>query len=125
MNMTMTTKELLDAYYQGLMKKSGWEPLIADDFIYQGGRNMTEPPLMGKAAYLQLMNKTYALFTAMRVKDQIVDGDRAYVLTNYDFSFPNGKKATSDAVEVWNVRNGKLASRTVFNDTYSVAQLMQ
>src|SRR5580698_484372 len=35
----MTAKELLDTYYQGLMKKSGWEPLIADDFIFLGGRN--------------------------------------------------------------------------------------
>ena len=54
----MTTKELLDTYYQGLMKKSGWEPLIADDFIYLGGRNMTDKPVEGKAAYLQVMNKT-------------------------------------------------------------------
>jgi len=26
---------------------------------------------------------------------------------------------------VWTVRDGKLASRTVFNDSYSIAQLMQ
>jgi len=26
---------------------------------------------------------------------------------------------------VWTVRDGKLASRTVFNDTHTVAQLMQ
>jgi ketosteroid isomerase-like protein len=121
----MTTKELLDTYFQGLMKKSGWEPLIADDFIFWGGRNMTEPPVVGKAAFIQVMNKFYPLFTAMRVKDQVVDGDRAYFLTNYDFSFPNGKKANGDVVEVWTVRDGKLASRTVFNDTHTVAQLMQ
>ena len=35
----------------------------------------------------------------MRVKDQVVDGDRAYVLANYDFSLPNGKKVNGDVVE--------------------------
>jgi len=56
----MTTNELLDTYFQGLMKKSGWEPLIANDFVFLGGRNMTEPPVVGKAAYLQVvMEKFY------------------------------------------------------------------
>ena len=73
------------------MKKSGWEPLIADDFIFLGGRNMTEPPV-GKAAYLQVvMSKFHPLFTPTHVKDQVVDGDRAYVFAN-DFSLPNGRK---------------------------------
>lgn len=108
------------------MKKSGWEPLIADDFVFLGGRNMTEPPVVGKAAYLQVvMDKFYPLFTAMRVKDQVVDGDRAYVLANYDFSLPNRKKVNGDVVEGSTVRDGKLASRTVYLDTYSFDLFMK
>jgi hypothetical protein len=92
----MTTKELLDEYFRGQAKNSGWEHLIADDFRFLGGRNMTEPPVLGKAGFIKVMTNFHNLFTAMRVKDQVVDGDRAYVLTNYDFSFPNGKKANVD-----------------------------
>jgi hypothetical protein len=32
----MTTKELLDEYFQGLAKKFGWGHLIADDFRFLG-----------------------------------------------------------------------------------------
>ena len=36
----MTTKELLDEYFQGLAKKFGWQHLIANDFRFLGSRNM-------------------------------------------------------------------------------------
>jgi ketosteroid isomerase-like protein len=88
-------------------------------------QNMTESPVLGKAGFVQVMTQFYKLFTAMRVNDQVVEEDRAYVLTNYDLAFPNEKKANIDTVEVWTVRDGKLASRTVFNNSYSIAQLMQ
>ena len=44
----MTTKELLDEYFQGLAKKFSWEHLIANDFRFLGSRNMTESPVLGK-----------------------------------------------------------------------------
>jgi ketosteroid isomerase-like protein len=61
----------------------------------------------------------------MRVKDQVVDGDRAYVLANYDLSLPNGKKVNGDVVEAWTIRDGKLALRTAYHDSYSFDLLMK
>jgi len=70
------------------------------------------------------MTHFYNLFTAMRVKDQVVDGDRAYVLTITIFLFQR-KESQRRCGRAVTVRDGKLASRTVFNDSYSIAQLMQ
>ena len=57
----MTTKELLDEYFQGLAKKFGWGHLIADEFRLLGSRNMTESPVLGKAGFVQVMTQFYKL----------------------------------------------------------------
>src|SRR5262249_5672854 len=57
-NRPMTTKDLLDTYYTGIKRKSGWDSTIADDFQFIGGNNMSKPdPLVGKAAYQELINR--------------------------------------------------------------------
>lgn len=33
----MTTKDLLETYYEGFAKKQGWETVISDDFKFVGG----------------------------------------------------------------------------------------
>jgi hypothetical protein len=86
----MTSEELLDIYYDGIARKSGWDSVIAEDFEFVGGHNMTKPePTIGKAAYQQVIARFSRNFTAMRVKDRLVAKDRAYVLANYDYAFPN------------------------------------
>jgi ketosteroid isomerase-like protein len=114
----MTPEELLDAYYQGLARKSGWDSVLDENFGLVGGHNMTKSdPAVGKAAYQQVIARFSRVFTAMRVKDRLVAKGRAYVLANYDYAFPNGKTANGDVMEVWKIRNGKLASLTIFFDT--------
>jgi len=114
----MTSEELLDSYYHGLTRKTGWDSVLAEDFEFVGGHNMTKPaPAMGKAAYQTVIDRFSRIFTAMRVKDRLVAQDRAYVLANYDYAFPNGRTANGDVLEVWKIRNGKLAALTIFFDT--------
>jgi ketosteroid isomerase-like protein len=114
----MTAEELLDSYYHGLASKTGWDSALADDFAFVGGHNMTKPsPAIGKAAYQTVIDRFSRIFTAMRVKDRLVAKDRAYVLANYDYAFPNGRAANGDVLEVWTIRNGKLAALTIFFDT--------
>jgi ketosteroid isomerase-like protein len=118
------TQQLLDTYYAGVQRKSGWESTIADDFEFVGANNMTHPdPAVGKAAYGEVMNRFARIYKDMRVKDVVVAGDRAYALTNYDYSLPNGKSASGDVVEVWKVRDGKLAALTIYLDTLAFDQL--
>src|SRR5215213_10918181 len=90
-NLIMKTKELLDTYYKGFAQKQGWEKVIADDFHFIGG-DMTKPePVVGKQAYVEIINRFSKLFTAMRVKEMYTTDSGAFVLANYDYTFPNGK----------------------------------
>lgn len=113
----MTTRELLEAYYRGFAQKKGWESVISDDFKFVGGDMTKTAPIVGKLTYLEVIKRFGSLFTAMRVKEMIVEGDRAFVRANYDYVFPNGKSMSGDVAELWKAKDGKLDSLTIFFDT--------
>ena len=113
----MTTRELLETYYQGLAKKRGWETVIADDFTFLGGDMTKTTPIAGKQAYVEVIKRFSKWFTDMRTKDVFVSDDGAFVLANYDFTFPNGKSINANVAELWKVKNGKLDVLTIFFDT--------
>ncbi len=86
------TKQLLQFYYAGFAAKDGWESALSEDFEYTGGDMNHTTPVTGKQAYIEIIKRFAQRFEAMRVKEMIVDGEKAIVIGNYDFSFPNGKK---------------------------------
>lgn len=118
----MTTKQLLEAYYAGFAKKEGWESVISDNFKFIGG-DMTKPEsLIGKQAYREVFNRFSKVFTNMRVKEMIIEGDSAFVLAHYDYVFPGNHKISGNVAELWKVKSGKLDALTIFFDTLSFHQ---
>ena len=117
----MTTKELLEIYYKGFAEKAGWEDVIAADFQFIGGDMTKTEPIIGKEAYDQVIKRFSQSFQSMKVKEMIIQGDRACVIGNYDFLFPNGRKMNGDVAEVWTVTNEKLQSLTIYFDTLTFA----
>jgi ketosteroid isomerase-like protein len=113
----MTTIELLESYYIGFAQKSNWESVLSDDFKFTGGDMTKTTPVVGKAAYVEVIKRFSQLFTNMRVKQMIVDNDNACVIGNYDFVFPNGKSINGDVSEIWKAKNGKLDSLIIYFDT--------
>ncbi|MEJ1239330.1 nuclear transport factor 2 family protein [Chryseolinea sp. T2] len=111
------TKQLLETYYSGFAAKSNWEDTIADDFRYVGGDMTNTQPVVGKQAYVDIIKRFSQRFESMRVRQMIVDGDKASVIGNYDFQFPNGRKINGNVSENWTVKNGKLQSLTLYFDT--------
>ncbi|SIN67189.1 nuclear transport factor 2 family protein [Chitinophaga niabensis] len=111
-----TTKQLLETYYKGFAQKQGWESVISDDFKYTGG-GISQTPLTGKAAYIEVIKRFSRVFQSMRVKQMIVEGEKASVIGNYDFKFPNGETINGDVSEIWTAKDGKLDSLTIFFDT--------
>ena len=114
-------KELLETYYNGFAEKSNWESVIADDFHYVGGDMTKTEPLVGKQAYIDVIKRFSQVFTAMRVKKMIIQGDSACVIGNYDLKFPNGKELNGNVAEVWTAKNNKLQSLTIYFDTLTFA----
>ena len=112
-----TTRQLLETYYKGFAEKANWESLIADDFEYVGGDMNNIKPVIGKQAYIEIIKRFSQRFETMRVKQMIVEDDKASVIGNYDFQFPNGLKINGNVSENWTVKNGKLQSLTLYFDT--------
>jgi ketosteroid isomerase-like protein len=113
----MTTKELIEIYYKGFAQKSNWDSVLSDDFKFIGGDMTKTTPVVGKAAYIEVIKRFSQLFTSMRIKQMIVEHDSACVIGNYDYVFPNGKSINGDVAEIWKVKDGKLDSLTIFFDT--------
>lgn len=119
--MEKSIQKLLDIYYKGFAEKGNWENVIADDFRYIGG-DMTKPePLIGKKAYIEVIKRFSQVFTGMRVKEMIVQGENACVIGNYDLRFPNGQELNGNVAELWTSKNGKLQSLTIYFDTLTFA----
>jgi ketosteroid isomerase-like protein len=117
MKNSASTKQLLETYYKGFSQKQGWESVISDDFKFIGG-NMTEmTPVLGKPAYIEIIKRFSRVYKTMRIKEMIVEDERACVIGNYDYLFPNGKSINGDVAEIWKAKDGKLDSLTIFFDT--------
>jgi ketosteroid isomerase-like protein len=116
-----STRQLLECYYKGFAEKSDWDSVIAEDFEYTGG-DMTKPePLRGKQAYIEVIKRFSQVFKTMRVKEMIIDGDKACVIGNYDLQFPNGQLMNGNVAELWTAKNGKLQSLAIYFDTLTFA----
>ncbi len=117
MDNQQTTRQLLETYYKGFSEKSNWESVIADDFEYIGGDMNNIQPIVGKQAYIEIIRRFYQRFEKMSVKQMVIEGDKASVIGNYNFVFPNGFKINGNVSENWTVKNGKLKSLTLYFDT--------
>ena len=114
----MTTKELLETYYKSFaQKQKGWEAVLSDDFKFTGGDMTKTTPIVGKAAYIEVIKRFSQVFKTMRVKEMVAADDKACVIGNYDFVFPNGKSINGDVAEIWKIKDDKLDALTIFFDT--------
>ena len=114
-------EDLLKTYYKGFAEKSHWEDVIADDFRYVGGDMANSEALVGKQAYIEVIKRFSQVFSAMRVKEMIVQGDTACVIGNYDLRFSNGREINGNVAEIWTAKKGKLQSLTIYFDTLTFA----
>jgi ketosteroid isomerase-like protein len=117
----MSIKELLEVYYQAFSAKSDFGSVLADDFEYTGGDMSNPRTLVGKAAYIEVINRFSQLFKSMKVEKMIIQKESACVIGNYDFIFPNGKHINGNVAEIWAAENGKLKSLTIYFDTLTFA----
>ncbi|WP_018614672.1 hypothetical protein [Segetibacter koreensis] len=61
-------------------------------------------PVIGKQGYIEVINRFSKVFTSMQVKAMIIQADKACVVGNYDFKFPDGKEINGNVAEIWPVK---------------------
>ena len=111
------TRKTIQSYFDRLERKNGWEASLADQLQFT---SFTSPAkhVSGREAYLQATKRFYSTIAGVRVRDVIVDGDKACVLTHYALRPPNGTPAfESDVAEIFSVKNDKIDSLGIYFDT--------
>lgn len=83
----MTTKTIIEGYFDCLKQKEGWEAFLSDDLIFT---NFASPvkQLTGKAAYLESTRRFFSMVTSVEVNDLLIDGEKACALTCYELQPP-------------------------------------
>jgi len=107
-------KELLNNYYANLADGDTWQSSISDQFLFKGTGVSGSS---GKAAYVEVIKRFRRLFENVRAKENIANDERACVIANYDLVSPKGNKLNFDIAEVWEIKNNKLDSLTIYYDT--------
>jgi ketosteroid isomerase-like protein len=121
MKNTMTTKEIIQKYYDGIARKDGWQNVISDDVTFGGtGVKSTQ----GKDAYIEATSNFLRAVKTSKVKDMIIDGDKACAVVHYELASPKGNSAGLDVAELLSVKHGKIDSSTIFFDTAAFRAFM-
>lgn len=112
----MTTREVIDQYFERLKRKSDWDALLAPDIVFV---SYTSPNkrVEGKEAYLAATKRFYGSIGSVEVREMLIDGDRACALTRYEIQPPNGAPFPSDVAEIFTVSGGRIASFGIYFDT--------
>ncbi len=112
----MTTKNIIQRYFDSLEKKSGWEAFLADEMTFTSFSTPIKQ-VTGKGAYLEATKRFFSMITAVELRDMIVEGDKTCALTRYDLQGPGGRAFDSYVAEVFTVRNGKILSLEIYFDS--------
>lgn len=112
----MSTTELLRQYFEALAQKGSWQSFLADGLRFT---SFTSPrkELTGKAAYLESTKRFFSMVVSLEVRELLVQGEKACVLTRYQLQGPTGGRFDSDVAEVFTVRNEKIESFGIYFDT--------
>ena len=112
----MTTRMIVQGYFDRLAKRDGWESALTDDVVFT---SFTSPvkEVRGKQPFLESTKRFYSMIRSFELRDLIVDGDRAVALTRYQLGGPGGASFSSDVAEVFSVANGKITSFAIYFDS--------
>lgn len=116
----MTTKEILEKYYETLAAKGDFGQLLSENFLLTG---TVAKESRGKDEYAK--NIFFQLVKSLTVKTMVIEGERACAVVNYVLVSPKGDESLScDVAEVWGMKNGKLESLEMYFDTAAYQKFM-
>ena len=112
----MSTRQVIERYFEQLKHRGNWETLLADDLSFT---TFTSPvkEVKGKAAYLESTRRFFSMVQSVEVRDLIVAGTKACVLSRYQLQAPTGARFQSDVAEIFTIRDGKIAAFAIYFDS--------
>src|ERR1700730_13331742 len=100
---TMSTKEIVENYYGRVQRNDGWQALISDDIKFVSPGTNTS----GKAPYIEATSRFLGIVKDVKVKDLIIEGDKACALVDNAIVSPNGDRGSCFVAEFLSMKEGK------------------
>lgn len=111
----MSTRSVVEGYYQALRSRGDWQTFLADDMAFISHVSPARQ-LAGKKAYLEGTQRFFSMIDSVTVRELIIDGEKACALTRYGLQSPRGR-FESDVAEILTVRGGKIDSFAIYFDS--------
>src|SRR3954447_13658254 len=119
----MTTKELVQRYYDSLAQKDNkWQALYVEDATFSDASQTLNA--IGKDAVIQSFTAFLNAVKGVKVKQMIAEGEYACAVINYDYVNPKGETLSQDVAEVWTVKGNRLAKLTIYFDLTAYRNFM-
>jgi len=113
----MTTRETIERYFDLLKARGDWPSLFSATATFTSFASPVRQ-IPGRDAFVKATAGFYGMIREVRMRDLLVDGERACALTHYRLEPPNGRPAfESDVAEVFTVRGGAIESFGIYFDT--------
>ncbi|HVH31363.1 MAG TPA: nuclear transport factor 2 family protein [bacterium] len=120
----MATRDLVQSYYDSLSQKNdNWQNLYSKDAVFSDASQTLTAK--GEAAVIQSFVPFLKGVEGVKVKQMIVEGEKACAIVGYDYVNPKGQKMRQDVAEVWETRDGKLAKLTIYFDLLAYRNFMR
>jgi ketosteroid isomerase-like protein len=120
----MTTKELVQSYYDSLIRKdSRWQDLYSDEAVFSDASNTLLAE--GKQAVIQSFAPFLKGVAGLNVSQAIFEGEKACFIISYVYVNSKKEQMKQDVAEMWEVRGGKLARLTIYFDLTAYRRFMQ
>ena len=79
----MNTRDTVQAYFDSLREKGNWKSFLADEMVFTSFGSPLKH-LTGRDVYVESTQRFYSMIQALEIRDVLVDGEKACVLTKYD-----------------------------------------
>ena len=120
----MATRDLVQSYYDSLSQKNdSWQNLYSNDAVFSDASQTLIAK--GKAAVIQSFVPFLKGVEGVKVKQMIVEGEKACAIVGYDYVNPKGQKMRQDVAEVWESKDGKLVKLTIYFDLLAYRNFMR
>lgn len=112
----MTTTNVIRGYFESLERKQDWQSFLAEQLAFT---SFTSPikRTAGKSAYLESTKRFFSMITKVQLEDLLVDGSKACALTRYQLQAPGRAAFECPVAEVFEVRDGMIASLQIYFDS--------
>jgi ketosteroid isomerase-like protein len=120
MNDSISTREVIQRYYDAISQKGDWSSAIADKITFTATGQITYT----KKEYVEGIAKFLQIVTSLKINEFIVEGNKAGITVEYHLQSPSGKTSSCEVAEILMVQDDKIYSSCIFYDTASFRDFM-